>query len=294
MIDQLRQMAIFAKTIDHGSFRGAAGELRLSPSVVSHHISQLEEHLGVALIYRSTRRLTLTQDGARLLAASRQMLEAVEGELAEMTATARAPSGELRVTVAAMLSQSHLVERIVGFAKAHPRVSLSLDFSDTRRALIEGGYDIAIRMGARPKTAARMRSLFKVPRIAVAATSYLKGRAPVVSPAETLDWDWIELTLVQDGRATFRKPGQADVTQKPATRIGTNNAQSLYELVRAGAGIAIVPEFLAARDLASGRVSHVLPDWTLAPIDVFAMWPANAPRHGLTHLMLDALGEAQT
>ncbi|MGI9502636.1 MAG: LysR family transcriptional regulator, partial [Geminicoccaceae bacterium] len=78
MIDRLRQMAIFAKTIDHGSFRGAARELRLSPSVVSHHISQLEEHLGVALIYRSTRKLTLTREGERLLAATRKMLEAVE------------------------------------------------------------------------------------------------------------------------------------------------------------------------------------------------------------------------
>ena len=81
MIDRLRQMAIFAKTINHGSFRGAARELKLSPSVVSHHISQLEEHLGVALIYRSTRKLTLTKEGQRLLTATRNMLEAVEGEL---------------------------------------------------------------------------------------------------------------------------------------------------------------------------------------------------------------------
>ena len=70
MIDQLRQMAIFTKTIDHGSFRAAARDLRLSPSVVSHHISQLEEHLGVALIYRSTRKLTLTREGERLLCAN--------------------------------------------------------------------------------------------------------------------------------------------------------------------------------------------------------------------------------
>ena len=76
-------MAIFAKTIDHSSFRGAARELKLSPSVVSHHISQLEEHLGVALIYRSTRKLTLTREGERLLLEARNMLEAVESELLE-------------------------------------------------------------------------------------------------------------------------------------------------------------------------------------------------------------------
>ena len=115
MIDRLRQMAIFAKTINHGSFRGAARELKLSPSVVSHHISQLEEHLGVALIYRSTRKLTLTREGQRLLAATRNMLEAVEGELKALTATASDPSGELRLTMPSVLSHSQITDRTVSY-----------------------------------------------------------------------------------------------------------------------------------------------------------------------------------
>ena len=113
MIDRLRQMAIFAKTIDHGSFRGAAKELHLSPSVVSHHISQLEEHLGVALIYRSTRKLTLTREGDRLLAATRTMLEAVENELQTLSAGANVPSGELRITAPSVLSKSSFTDRPV-------------------------------------------------------------------------------------------------------------------------------------------------------------------------------------
>ena len=113
MIDRLRQMAIFAKTIDHGSFRGAAKELHLSPSVVSHHISQLEEHLGVALIYRSTRKLTLTREGDRLLAATRTMLEAVESELQTLSAGANVPSGELRITAPSVLSKSSFTDRPV-------------------------------------------------------------------------------------------------------------------------------------------------------------------------------------
>ena len=88
MLDQLRQVAIFAKTIDHGSFRGAARELKLSPSVVSHHISQLEEHLGVALLYRSTRKLALTREGEQLLASTHPMLEVVEGAFSEILNTA--------------------------------------------------------------------------------------------------------------------------------------------------------------------------------------------------------------
>jgi DNA-binding transcriptional LysR family regulator len=115
MIDRLRQMAIFAKTIDHGSFRGAARELRLSPSVVSHHISQLEDNLGVALLYRSTRKLTLTREGEKLLAATQKMLEAVEGELLDLSVSARTPSGELRITIPSVLSQSGFTDQIAAF-----------------------------------------------------------------------------------------------------------------------------------------------------------------------------------
>ena len=137
-------MAIFAKTINHGSFRGAARELKLSPSVVSHHISQLEEHLGVALIYRSTRKLTLTKEEQRLLTATRNMLEAVEGELQALTSTANDPSGELRLTVPSVLSHSQITDKIASFSIAHPRIKLHLDFSNARCALIDDGFDFAI------------------------------------------------------------------------------------------------------------------------------------------------------
>ena len=111
----------------------------------------LEDSLGVALIYRSTRKLTLTREGHRLLAAAHKMLEAVEGELVDLSVSATAPSGELRVTVPSVLSQSHFTEQIAAFSKAHPRIKLSLDFSDIRRDLIDDGFDIAIRMGPRRK-----------------------------------------------------------------------------------------------------------------------------------------------
>jgi len=159
MIDRLRQLAIFAKTIDHGSFRGAAKELQISPSVVSHHISQLEENLGLALIYRSTRKLSLTRDGERLLLAARKMLDAVESELEELSSIANVPSGELNITVPSVLSQSVITERIASFSLANPRIKLSVDYSDTRRNLIDDGYDFAIRMGPKSKNSKPVQKL---------------------------------------------------------------------------------------------------------------------------------------
>lgn len=291
MIDRLRQMAIFAKTIDHGSFRGAAHALRLSPSVVSHHVSELEESLGVALIYRSTRKLSLTPEGQRLLAATHKMLEAVEGELADLSQSASAPSGELRLTIPSVLSQSRFIEQIAAFSIAHPRIKLSLDFSDIRRDLIDDGFDIAIRMGPKAKTTATSRKLFSVERKLVASTDYLASRSAPDHPDDIADWDWLALTPVQNVPVAFTKAGGTQATIKPHARVFANDAQALYRLARAGAGLAIVPDFLAREDVQAGTMGYVLPNWKLRVIDVFAAWPANAPKHGLIHLALDALSQ---
>jgi DNA-binding transcriptional LysR family regulator len=103
MLDQLRPLAVFAKTVETGSFRAAASALELSPSVVSHHIAQLETRLGVALLYRSTRRLALTRVGERLFQSARVMLEAAETGLDSVSRQSRQPVGELRITAPAVL-----------------------------------------------------------------------------------------------------------------------------------------------------------------------------------------------
>lgn len=288
MIDHLRQMAIFAKTIDHGSFRGAAKELRLSPSVVSHHISQLEDHLGVALIYRSTRKLSLTREGERLLAATYKMLEAAESELVDLAVSASAPSGELRLTMPSVLSQSDFMNQIAAFSEAHPRITLTLDFSDTRRDIIADGFDIAIRMGPKPKRSASSRILFRVNRKLVGSSDYVDTKPKPTEPKQLLDWKWLSLTPARNIPMEFRNSGGKSVTIKPEDQMHTNDAQALYRLARAGAGLAIVPEFLATKDVSSGIVDFVLPDWELNSIYVSMEWPPNAPKHGLIHLALKA------
>ena len=289
MIDLLRQMAIFAKTIDHGSFRGAARELKLSPSVVSHHISQLEEHLGVALIYRSTRKLTLTREGERLLLAARNMLEAVESELLELSLSGQEPSGELRITLGSILSQSHLTDIIADFSMTYPRIKIVLDYSDIRKDLIEGGFDIAIRMGPYVRTSASSKRLFKISRRIVASSDYLSKHPTIKDPKHLSDYDWMALPQVHGGGLLLHKSGSEDVTIKLEPHMSANDASALYRLARAGAGLAVVPEFLAFDDVAAGVVEFVLPDWELDPIDVFAVWPSNAPKTGLISLLMTEL-----
>jgi DNA-binding transcriptional LysR family regulator len=289
IIDRLRQMAIFSKTIDHGSFRGAARDLNLSPSVVSHHVSQLEEHLGVALMYRSTRRLTLTAEGQRLLGATRNMLDAVEGELADLSETARDPSGELRLTMPSVLSQSQLTQKIATFSIAHPRVNLSVDFSDARRELIADGLDLAIRMGAKVKRSPTARTLFHVQRKLVATSAYLATKPPVLSPSDLTQLDWVVLPQVHSASIVLKHSNGQTATVKPKSRLSANGAFAIFSLARAGAGIAIVPDFLTQEHLSACTLVEVLKDWKLPPVTVFAEWPANAPKHGLVHQFLRSL-----
>lgn len=294
MLDQLRQIAIFAKTIDHGSFRGAARELGLSPSVVSHHISQLEEHLGVALIYRSTRKLALTKEGEHLLASTQSLFNTVEVALSELSDSANRPTGELRVTVPSVLIKSQLTDTLAVFSMNYPGIKLAIDYSDMRKDVITGGFDIAIRMQVHPKKSVNARALFEVERQLIASTDYLKNRPKVKTPDDVSDWDWIELTPVRHVKPLFRKSKTKHITIKPESHISANEALAVYHLAKAGAGLAVVPAFMAEEGINSGTVQHVLPEWKLDPISVFATWPSNAPKNGLISLLIDTISPDQS
>ena len=288
MIDQLRQMAIFAKVIDHGSFRGAARSLQLSPSVVSHHISQLEEHLGVTLLYRSTRKLTLTPDGERLLLATRKMLDAVVGELLDISGSANEPSGELRIAMSTLLSQSPLANVLAKFSIRYPRIKLSLNYSDERQDLISGGFDLAIRLGLNVKDSKTSRLLFRANRKLVCSAAYLDQKTQAKDPSELKDWDWLLLSPAHDRGISFSKDGRS-IKLKPSARVSCNDVQSLYHLASEHVGLATVPEFLSSSAVAAGTMVYPIPDWHLQPITVFAEWPLSASRHGLIQLLVDEL-----
>ena len=288
MIDLLRQMAIFAKAVDHGSFRGAAKALNLSPSVVSHHISQLEEHLGTALLYRTTRKISVTDDGARLLEKARIMIGAAEAGLEELSDRGRDLSGHLSLTMPAVMAQTVVTERIAHFTRTHPNVRLSIDLSDARRELIGAGFDLAVRMGWLADSTLKARKRFDRERYLVAAPDYVKDRPPPETPKDLEDWDWLELSPVPL-RPRFTLANGATSTVRPDPRLSANDAQALRHLARSGAGLAILPNRLVHRDIADGYLTHIRPDWALEQIGVYVVWPPNAPKGGLTAHLVAAL-----
>lgn len=288
MLDRLRQMAIFARTVEHGSFSGAARALNLSTSVVSHHISSLEKFLDSPLLYRSTRRLSLTRQGEQIYATAVRMLDAAESGIAEVSETALEPAGSLRITAPAVLARSFLIDRFADFAISYPRVSLNLDFTDQRRDMVADGIDVAIRMGWLQDSTLKARKLQHVERVLVAADRYLEKRGTPDAPHDLVDWDWISLSPVDTKPHTFRRD-DSDFKLRIDARIVVSDANALYGLTRSGAGISLLPRFLVERDLESGKLHRLLPDWRPEPIAIHAVWHPNAPRSGLVGKFIDAV-----
>ena len=290
MIIHLRALAVFAKTVEHGSFRAAARALELSPSVVSHHISQLEEQLGVALLYRSTRTLSLTRDGERLIGAAQAMVTAAETGINDVLDHASGLSGDLHVTAPAVLAQSPLADNIADFLKVHPDVRILIDYSDERRDVVVDGIDVAIRMGWLRDSALKARKLYDVERVLMASRSFLAGRPVPKSPKDIEEWDWLDLASVTL-KPVFRHASHNTVTIRPKSRLTANSASALYQLVARGAGIATLPRFLAEADIHAGTMEVLLPEWTLPSIAIYAVRPQNAPRDGLTAAFVNALAQ---
>jgi len=285
-------MAVFAKTVETGSFRGAARALGLSPSVVSHHVAQLESALDVALLYRTTRQLRLTDDGAKLLAAARDVVAAAERGVEALALNANDPSGQLAVAVPASLISEPLFAQLAAFATKFPRVALRMHFSDVQVDIIREGIDVALRAGSLKDSSLKSKKLFAFPRTLVAAPAYADPRRPPRTPRDLVAWDWIRLAS-RPPVATFVR-GRRRQQIELRSRLIVDNGDALLRLARHGAGLAMVPTATAAADLAAGSVVEILPEWRLESPNVYAVWPANAARSSLTMRLVAFLGTSMT
>jgi DNA-binding transcriptional LysR family regulator len=289
VIEHLKALAVFAKTVEHRSFRGAARALALSPSVVSHHVSELERRLSLALLYRSTRRIALTPDGERLYEAAREMLAAAERGLDVVGGRSTSPAGLLRLTAPALLADTPFCRDLAAFSTAYPKVKLRVAFTETRHDLLRDGFDLALRIGRLDDSALKSKKLAVMRRSLVASPRYLAGRAEPRTARDLEGWDFLQLSA-RKPELTLHPPGKkAPVTIAFEPRIAVDSVTALRELAAAGLGVASVPELVARKDLARGRLVEVLPGFRLPDVPAYAVWPDNAQRPELTLRFIDFL-----
>jgi DNA-binding transcriptional LysR family regulator len=288
MLNHLRQIAIFAKTAELGSFRKAADAFQLSPSVVSHHISSLEEQLNVALFYRSTRKLSLTSDGEKLLDSAQMMVNSAEGFIGIISNESSKLIGQLKVTLPAVMANSQVVDQIGTFSKQNPSVKLILDFTDTRRDIVEDGIDLAIRMGWPQDSALKARKLSNVECVLVASTDYIQSRPIPKLPKDLNEWHWIELSPVGINHLLTNSKGQ-QATIKAKSQLTVNNAYAMLQLIINDNGLGVLPSYLVESYIEKGEIRRELKDWKTESIETYALWPGNAPKSGMTKKLVNFL-----
>ena len=288
MIDQLRALYIFAKTVELGSFRATAKALRLSPSVVSYQIAKLEKQYGVALLYRSTRKLSLTHDGERVYASAQRMILAAEESVAGLAGAASEAVGRISITMPASFNTGILIPEIAVFAQKNPGVKLEVCYSDEQQDIIANGIDLAIRVGDMPDSSLKAKRLFDLPRKLVAAPEYVESRKRPTHPRDLISWDWVQFSETPRHRAFRNKKGQT-YKLECQSQVTVDNAGAMVQFLIEGCGVATPPLFLAANAVESGTLVELISNWSVDPITVYAGWHANAPREGLVMKFIESV-----
>ena len=293
MIEHLRHMAVFARVVDEGSFRAAAKAIGLAPSRVSETVSDLENFLGVTLLNRTTRKIALTNEGRMFYAHVADMLHSAENGLNELNALSLEPVGALRVSMPAFMSSSSLATAIAEFVRSHPQVALSISFTDGRTDLLEDGFDVNIRAGWLDDSSMMSRKLGESERALVVGAKYASARPRPEHPSDMEDWDWIRYKHRSD-ITTLHGPDGETVKLLGQARLEADSIDALYHFTLQNLGATVLPEHLAARGEASGKLVRLLPDWRLIPLGFFAVWPDTSRRESLTLLFVRFVAEWQS
>lgn len=278
MFEHSKSLAVFATVADVGSFRGAAKRLNMSPAAISGHVSLLEERFGVALMYRSTRKLTLTDIGHEVAQEGRNVLDASQSALDLVETRNRAPRGTLNISAPSWLQKGRFVEDISDFAAEFPDTKINLTFSDLRPDLIGEGIDLALSMGPIEDSSLKCRRLHGIREILVASPSYLE-KMPDLNRPKDLEHHWF-ITYPAMRKVPYLIAKAPKVKNYPnpvlPSRLCVETRHFAYKFALRGNGIAILPDLLARDQIASGELVEVLPDWQLEPTELLAIWPANA------------------
>lgn len=272
-MDRLDAMELFVRIVEAGSFAAAAERLGVTPTRASRALRDLEDRLGARLLNRTTRRLAPTDAGWDFLARARRILGDVAEAEEEASARHARPRGPLRITAPVSYGIRRVAPLVADFLKTNPEVTVELSLNDRLVDLVEGGFDLAIRVGVPRDLSLTVRELTTARMILVASPSYLKERGRPGTPADLRDHDCL-------GYAHGGPPGpltflgrDGPVPVRPTYRMIADNGDALEEAVRAGLGVAPQPDFVVEEDLASGAVVPVLPDFRLPEFPVSALHP---------------------
>jgi DNA-binding transcriptional LysR family regulator len=274
-MDRFAAVVSFARVVELGNFSRAAERLGLSTSAVSRQVAELEQHLDVRLLNRTTRRLSLTEAGQAYYERCVQLLADLDEADASVRPATIVPKGQLRLTCGVTFGERYLAPAIADFSAAHPQLTFDLDLSDRAVDLVEEGFDLALRIGSLGAQAMVARRIGWTQLICCASPDYLRRRGAPQTPEELLQHDCLAYTYVASPNAwTFETPDGERRTVRIPTRHRANSGRMLTSLAAAGMGIALEPDFIVAPEVRSGELVPVLTGFPSPRSPIAAVYPS--------------------
>ncbi|MBX5461826.1 MAG: LysR family transcriptional regulator [Steroidobacteraceae bacterium] len=262
----LERMRTFVRVAERGNLSAVARELRVGQSTVTRHLRELEEALGVSLLSRTTRRVTMTDEGSRYYASCVQILRLVDQASEEARSTRGTPAGTIRISCTAALGVMHVSRLIFAFQDQYPDIAVDLSLTDERIDLVREGVDIALRLGPLTDSSLKLRPLGQSRRLLVAAPRYLKANGTPARPQDLVGHEGIRMSNIA-GSDLLVLEGRGERHAVPfGGRLRVDHGLAAREALVAGRGIAPAHVWLVEDLLESGQLTTVLPAY--APTSV--------------------------
>lgn len=277
-MDLLTSMRAFVAVADAGSYTVAAGRLERSRAMVSKLVMDLEEHLGLRLFARTTRKVALTEAGASYLERCRDLLADFDEAEREAMSQAAEPVGRLRVSAPVSFGTLMLAPQLGAYARRFPRVNIDLTLNDRFVDLVEEGYDLAIRISGQPLPDSSLvaRRIGGTRIVITAAPAYLAGRGTPKTPADLGEHDCLHYAYASGGTTwKMKRPDGTIDAVRTASRISCNNGDALARMAVAGLGLSFQPEFMVKAELNSGALVEVLTEYTRDELAILAVYLSN-------------------
>jgi DNA-binding transcriptional LysR family regulator len=294
MITETQELVVFHAVVKHASYVKAAEELSLSASGVSRIVTRIEERLGVRLVQRTTRKLSLTEAGAAFYARTCQVLIDLAEAEAEVQETLARPRGTLRMSASVFFGQLYVAPLLNQLLSRFPELSVDLTLSNRFVDLIEEGVDLAIRIGSLGDSRLVARRLCTNRRILVASPSYLARRGTPKTVEDLREHDCVIFTGFSKPREWKLDGPEGPVTVPISGRVATNNVEVLTSTAKDGHGITVGATLSVGRALLSGELVRILSDYEFEPTAVFAVFPSNRQLSTKVRATVDFLVENLT
>ncbi len=291
-MDKLTSMKVFATVAKSGSFAAAAKDLGISRAMATKHVMHLENTLGVRLLNRTTRRISLTEAGASYLERCLQILEDIEETELAVTQLHTEPQGLLRMSTPPFFGTFHLAPTIAAYLAQHPKVRVDLMVRGGTVDVVSEGLDLAICLGELPDSSLIARKLASSPRIVCGASSYFEKHGIPKTPQDLKHHNClINWGFEPHDHWKFNSPDGEPIVVKVSGTMQANTADPLRLASIHGLGLVVLPTYIVGQDLRKERLQAVLEDYALPSMDIYAVYPHRRHLSAKVRTFLDFLAE---